>query len=322
MKYPKYYIGPMTKNVVDAIAEFYNETNNKIGLIPSRRQIEWNGGYVNNWTTKEFSKYSKNIILKRDHAGPGQGYKDDNGFKSLEHDCKYLNMIHIDPWKKYSKYEDGLAWTISMIEFCYNLNPNIEFEVGTEEAIRRFEPEELNQLIKDLKSNLESKIFNQIKYLVIQSGTSLKGNLNTGEYNKNRLSAMIKVAKSWSLLSKEHNGDYIPIDLIKEKMLLGLDSINIAPEFGQIETKVYLNKIKNNTDLFGKLYKICYNSNRWKKWVDKNFDPENNKEELINICGHYILSSDEFISKIKSNFKDIDLEIKIKIKEKLNELYR
>ena len=105
-------------------------------------------------------------------------------------------------------------------------------------------------------------------------------------------------------------------------MLLGLDSINIAPEFGQIETKVYLNKIKNNTDLFGKLYKICYNSNRWKKWVDKNFDPENNKEELINICGHYILSSDEFISKIKSNFKDIDLEIKIKIKEKLNELYR
>ena len=25
-----------------------------ITLIPSRRQIEWNGGYVNNWTTESF----------------------------------------------------------------------------------------------------------------------------------------------------------------------------------------------------------------------------------------------------------------------------
>jgi len=322
MKYPKYYIGPMTKNVVDAIAEFCNETDNKIGLIPSRRQVEWDGGYVNNWTTKDFSNYSNNLLLKRDHAGPGQGYTDDDGYESLKHDCKHLNMIHIDPWKKYPKYKDGLFWTIEMIKYCYDINPSIEFEIGTEEAIRKFEPEELNQFVKDLKFNLESKIFNQIKYLVIQSGTSLKGNLNTGKFNKNRLLDMIKVAKSWRLLSKEHNGDYIPIDLIKEKMLLGLDSINIAPEFGQIETKVYLNKIKNNTELFGILYKICYNSNRWKKWVDKNFNPENNKEELINICGHYILSSNEFISKIKSNFEDIDLEIKMKIKEKLNELYR
>ena len=28
-------------------------------LIPSRRQIEYNGGYVNNWSTKEFSDYIK-----------------------------------------------------------------------------------------------------------------------------------------------------------------------------------------------------------------------------------------------------------------------
>ena len=57
MKYPKYYIGPMSKNIVDAIIEFCNETNNKIGLIPSRRQVERDGGYVNNWSTKEFSEY-------------------------------------------------------------------------------------------------------------------------------------------------------------------------------------------------------------------------------------------------------------------------
>ena len=311
--YPKYYIGPMSKNIVDAIIEFFNETGNEIGLIPSRRQVEWDGGYVNNWNTEEFSKYSNKLLLKRDHAGPGQGYIDDNGYESLKHDCSYIDMINIDPWKKYPKYEDGLQWTIEMIEFCYNLNSNMEFEVGTEEAIRRFEPEELDMLLNDLHVRLEEKIFTQIKYLVIQSGTSLKGNSNTGEYDKDRLLDMIKIAKSWNLFSKEHNGDYISVDLIKEKMNLGLDSINIAPEFGLIETLSYINE---GIDI-DKFWKICYDSKRWEKWVNSDFNPHTQKLDLIKICGHYILSNPEFL-KIKPNIDNI---IKLNIQQKLNKLY-
>ena len=74
----------------------------------------------------------------------------------------------------------------------------------------------------DLYNSLPTKIFKQIKYLVIQSGTSLKETTNTGEYDKGRLLSMINVAKHWGLISKEHNGDYIPSTLIKEKMSLGL----------------------------------------------------------------------------------------------------
>ena len=314
MKYPKYYIGPMSKNVVDAINEFCSETNNKIGLIPSRRQVEWDGGYVNNWSTETFSKYTSKLILKRDHSGPGQGYTDDDGFKSLKYDCKYLNMIHIDPWKKYPKYEDGFAWTVDMIKFCYLQNPNIEFEVGTEESIRKFDTIDINNLLKDLKLNLTSKEFNQIKYVVIQSGTSLKGNINTGAYDKNRLISMVEIVKKYGLLSKEHNGDYIPVNLIKEKMELGLDSINIAPEFGLIETLSYINEGIN----VDKFWKICYNSKRWEKWVDQNFDPITQKLDLIKICGHYVLSHPDFL-KIKIN---IDNKIKSNIKNKLNELFK
>jgi hypothetical protein len=311
---PKYFIGPMSKNIVDAIIEFCNETNNQIGLIPSRRQVEGDGGYVNNWTTEQFSEYTKmKLVLKRDHAGPGQGYNDDDGYKSLEEDCKFFNTIHIDPWKKYPKYEEGLQWTIDMITFCYNLNRSITYEIGTEEAIRRFDSTELDMLLNDLHVRLEEDIFNQIKYLVIQSGTSLKGNTNTGEYNKTRLLDMVKIAKSWNLISKEHNGDYIPVELIKEKMSLGLDSINIAPEFGLIETQTYLD---NGIDL-DKFWKICYDSKRWEKWVSSKFDPFTQKEELIKICGHYILSNPEF-QKIKPN---IDNLIKSNIKKKLNELF-
>ena len=311
---PKFYIGPMSLNVVDSILEYTQETGNPIGLIPSRRQVEWDGGYVNRWTTEFFSKYANKIILKRDHSGPGQGYTDDDGFKSLEHDCKYLDMIHIDPWKKYQSYEEGLTWTLKMIKFCYKLNPNIEFEVGTEESIRKFEAIDIDILLTDLRLNLTTKEFNQIKYAVIQSGTSLKENINTGEYDKDRLTSMIKIVKKHDLLSKEHNGDYISVELIKEKMDLGLDAINIAPEFGLIETLSYIN---GGIDI-DKFWKICYDSKRWEKWVNSDFDPITQKLDLIKICGHYVLSNPEFL-KIKPN---IDNKIKINIKNKLHELGR
>ena len=314
MEQIKYFIGPMTKNVTDAILEFSEETDNLIGFIPSRRQVEWDGGYVNNWTTQQFAEYvDGRLPIKRDHSGPGQGYTDDDGFKSLKEDCKYLDYIHIDPWKKYPNYEDGLEWTLKMIEFCYELNPNIQYEIGTEQAIREFNVDELDTLVSDINKRLPFQIFKKITHLVIQSGTSLKGNVNTGEYNSERLEGMVEVASKWGLISKEHNGDYIPIELIKEKMSAGLDSINIAPEFGLIETISY---IESNIDI-DKFWKICYDSNRWVKWVDDSFDPINQKEDLIKICGHYVLSHPDFIS-IKPNIDDV---IKQNVKKKLYELY-
>ena len=316
----KYFIGPMSKNIVDAIVEFCANTGNTIGLIPSRRQVEWDGGYVNNWTTEEFSKYVTTLPLQRDHGGPGQGNRDDDGYESLAHDAKHLQLIHIDPWKKYPKFSDGLEKTIEMIKFAYELNPTLIFEVGTEEAIRPFDAEELDLLVKGLRSALPEEVYWQIKYLVIQSGTSLKGTNQTGNYDSTRLVEMIEVAKSYDMLSKEHNGDYISVEVIHEKFKLGLDAINIAPEFGLIETQTYLSEIKDSK-LFDKFWQICYDSKKWVKWVNPGFDPYYNKEQLIKISGHYVLSNPAFLSDIKAQFPGIDERIKQNVTKKLNELY-
>jgi hypothetical protein len=324
---PKYFIGPMSKNIVDTIIEFCNETNSTISLIPSRRQVEWDGGYVNNWTTKEFTEYVKSktdkILIVRDHSGPGQGQSDDDGYQSLLEDCKYLDLIHIDPWKKYPAFNLGLKETIRMIEYCYDLNPNIQYEIGTEEAIRRFEPYELNDLVHELKSRLNPEVYNQIKYLVIQSGTSLKETNQTGNYDSGRLKEMIGICKHYNFISKEHNGDYIPISTIKEKFDLGLDSINIAPEFGLIETLTYLKEIEESWDfkVVDDFWRICFESKKWEKWVNKDFNPHIQKRDLIKICGHYVLSYPEFIENIKNKFPNIDQKIKTNIKNKLKELH-
>ena len=310
----KFYIGPMSKNVVDAVIEFTEETGNKIGFIPSRRQVEYNGGYVNNWTTKEFSEYvNGRVPIERDHGGAGQGYTDDDGVKSFETDAEYLDIIHIDPWKKYPNLYDGINETSVNMNMIYKKNPKVLFEIGTEEAIRQFTPDELNELIRSMS---DYEFFENIKYAVVQSGVGIDlGNrVNTGKYDEARLSEFIDVCKYWNILSKEHNGDYLSNQEMKDKFSVGLDAINIAPEFGQFETLCYLEEMGDDIEDY---YKICYDSKRWEKWVSSDFIPNKNKKELIKICGHYVLS-DEAFKNIKPN---IDEKIKSAIKNKLKDMF-
>ena len=299
--------GPMSKNIVDVLIENSNKFKKPITIIPSRRQIEWNGGYVNNWTTENFckyvKKYSKFITLQRDHAGPGQGIDDDDGFLSLEYDCQYFDSIHIDPWKKYAKLEDGIKWTIDMINFCYNKNNNLYFEVGTEEAIRPFTVNEVEYLLENIKKKLSNEIFSRIIFCVIQSGTSLENGKNTGNYNKNRLKEMVSIVEKYKILSKEHNGDFLDENIINERFKYGLNSINIAPELGIFETKIILEQLNESQIL--DFYNICFKSNKWIKWVNKDFIPEENKIKLIEICGHYQFSNSAFL-KIKNKIANID----------------
>ena len=110
----RYFIGPMSKNVVDAVLEFNYEFGDIFGLLPSRRQVEYNGGYVNDWNTEEFHSYVRyasfdmTTLIERDHSGAGQGYEYDDGYESLKEDCKFVDLIHIDPWKNHQGYSDGI----------------------------------------------------------------------------------------------------------------------------------------------------------------------------------------------------------------------
>ena len=320
MKLPKLYVGPMSKNVVDSILEFSEENNISIGFIPSRRQVEFSGGYVNNWTTKSFSDYvSKRAIIERDHGGPGQGLNDDDGSMSFAEDSKHFDIIHIDPWKKITDIVKGSRFTAKSISQLVSKNPNLLFEIGTEESIRRFSAKELQKMIEIIKGELSPDTFKKIKYCVIQSGVGLDlANMtNTGKYSKGRLQKMIKICDKYDLEAKEHNGDYLTGDQVRARFSEGLSAINIAPEFGQIETMCYYNNM--NTQAKEKFYEICFKSGRWKKWVSSSFNPNENRKDLIRICGHYVFSDPEF-QKIMPDIKHlVDNKIKDRLKELLLE---
>lgn len=312
----------MSKNVVDCVIEH----KYPIGLIPSRRQVDFNGGYVNKWNTKEFSSYVKsknsNVLLCRDHGGEGQGQTPDDGYESYFCDSEYFDLIHIDPFKSSSNLSEAAKKTVDNIKYCHAKNNSMFYEVGTEQAIFKYEPDELKDFLIFLQKNLTEEQFNKIKYVVIQSGTGLdlSTRTNIGNFNNTRLLRFIDVVKSFNFLSKEHNGDYL-IDSggIEMRFANGLDAINIAPEFGQIESNYYLNECKSNKQTFDKLYNLCYNSEKWKKWLKDSTNVS--ESQMIMTCCHYILSDKVFIEEVKSLFPEADSIIQKKISSQLKLLY-
>lgn len=317
MIFPKYYIGPMSKNVVDCVIK--HSQKHPIGLIPSRRQVDYCGGYVNKWDTASFSNYlkKKKVLLCRDHGGPNQGLDVDDGMQSFLDDCEHLNLIHIDPFKDSTSIYEAAEKTVTYIKLCFAKNPNVFYEVGTEEAIFKYEPEHLSWFLTCLKVFLSEEEFAQIKYAVVQSGTrlDLSTRTNTGNFNNGRLLNFIEVVKNFGLMSKEHNGDYL-IDSfdVETRYASGLDAINIAPEFGQIESEFYLEQTKGSS-LFDVLYEICYTSGKWKKWIPD--ESRVSKEQIIITCGHYILSDQQFEEKVKVHFPTADKLIQKRITSKL-----
>lgn len=275
----------MSKIIVDVIKEL----DDRFALLPTRRQVDWDGGYVNNWTTESFYDYVRkdsDVLLERDHSGPGQGRIDDDGFDSYKEDSKFFDIVHIDPWKKYQDFDEGVNKTIEIIKFIYNRNPSVKYEIATEEAIRKFTIEEIDSFIDILRYELTTDMFENIEYFVVQSGVHLDlvEMKNIGNFNIENLKLMVSHIKKHNIKTKEHNGDYLSNEEYIVRFDNGLDSINIGPEIAQIQTLVYLDYM--TTEQIDEYFQICLDSKKWERWVNKDFD-FSNKRKLIQVCGHY-----------------------------------
>jgi hypothetical protein len=302
----------MSKQIVDSVIELQSD---RFGLLPTRRQIDYDGGYVNGWDTTTFYEYVRSksdIVLERDHSGPNQGKSDDDGYISYKHDTNYFDIIHIDPWKITGNDKKiGVTQTVNSMTNLYHINPNLKYEILTEETIIRIEDFELNSILTFLNNNLKEEIFSNIEFVVIQSGVELDlvNMKNSGHFNLQRLKSMVDICKRFDKKTKEHNGDYLTNEELELRFDNGVDSLNIGPEIAQIQTLTYLEHM-NETQI-DEFYEICLNSKKWERWVNGDFDI-NNKRKLIQVCGHYCYDLYEL--------PKIDSIIKEKIQNKLNSL--
>jgi tagatose-1,6-bisphosphate aldolase non-catalytic subunit AgaZ/GatZ len=328
-------VGPMSVNCVDSVLELTNEYNVPIILIASRRQIDseqFNGGYVNNWTTSEFANYVrnkdkvKNVILARDHGGPWQNNNEiekkmnpDQAMRSAKDSFKSdidagFEILHIDPSIDINgpvpkdKLMDRL---FELYEYCWDYakksNKEIAFEVGTEEQSGSTNtPDNLNETL-----HLIEKFCNKNKilfpsFVVIQTGTKVMEMRNIGSFDsplrvENEIAAeiqvpkMIEICKNFNIFMKEHNTDYLSDQSLLWHPRLGIHAANVAPEFGVAETVAFLQILENNNlrSLALKFIELSHNSKKWQKWMLPNSTASVREKALIS--GHYIFSTPECI---------------------------
>lgn len=299
--------GPMSKEIIDIIFDYSIEKNKKIMIIASRNQIDTEkigGGYV--FSTEKFFEYiknknRKNVLICRDHCGPFFNVSEKvmnfndavvNTKKTIEEDINNgFDLIHIDTslcgGREYTCAED-------LFKFSLNINPNILFEFGTEENVGKSVGE--NKYIEDVK--FASHFSDHIEFVVGQTGSYVFEDKQYGIFDNISTKKLVDAANKYNVKFKEHNADYLFVDQIRSRKNTGVHAVNIAPEFGVIQTRL-LKEMSNNNE-YKEFYNYVINSNKWKKWVN-----ECSNDLKFLVAGHYCFNSDEY----KKLIDTIDYEL-------------
>ena len=93
------------------------------------------------------------------------------------------------------------------------------------------------------------------------------------------------------MLLKQHNTDYLRIEILKKLPSLNIDAANVAPEFGYVESFAIYNFLRkfNQNKILEKFLELSFKSNKWKKWLKTNSKLTDLEKSLL--AGHYIFGT-------------------------------
>ena len=324
-------VGPMSSICVDAAIELANEHDVPLILIASRRQVdseEFGGGYVNNWTTSEFSDYvldrdkKGKILLARDHGGPWQNNKEKDsklGFRRAMDSAKAsfladieagFQILHIDPSVDIHgqpNIDEVLQRIFELYEYCWRqaqaLHREVIFEIGTEEQSGSTNSqEELEYTLNAVHNFCKKYHFPPPSFVVIQAGTKVMETKNIGSFDSPvrvadeipseiQLPKMIEICDKFGIFMKGHNTDYLSDEALQWHPRLGIHAANVAPEFGVAETCSLVDTLESNgmEDLAQRFLKLAYDSMKWDKWMLPETRATDRDRAII--AGHYVFAT-------------------------------
>lgn len=311
---PDLAIGPMSPEIVEAVFYYSNFFRLPLMLIASKNQVDYAGGYVNNWTTKEYMAYVKEmrkrypaakVKICRDHCGPGfnGNYDLKDVYKTIDADIKEgFDLIHIDFCKHKGSAEEKLKESKKAILYCLKKNPKIELEIGTDEN------QGTNYSLPNLKEWEREidffKTFCKPTYYVVQTGSLVMEIGQVGNFNKDFVAKVSKLLRSKGLKLKEHNADYLSKQDIKERIGL-VDAMNNAPQFGVVQTATVLQRALIYGIPINDFLEEVYKGGKWKKWLKDN--TAENKMLCSVIAGHYHFTSKSYKEIVRrlSEYEDV-----------------
>ena len=353
-------VGPMSHNLLRAALELAKEKEFPLILIASRNQVDsdrFGGGYVCSFDQKRFieatDKIAKEIGFNglcyfcRDHGGPWQRDAERNnklpvdeameiGLQSYFDDAEAgFDLLHIDPTKD-PHCGVGVVPLDVVLERTMYLITRIEeerakrgwkelaYEVGTEETLGGLiDPAVFEDFIAKLKVRLEAKGLPMPLFVVGQTGTLTRLTSNVGHYDTPTATNLSNITHKYGTGLKEHNGDYLSNAILLEHPVIGLDAMNVAPEFGLVETEALLELITiedkfiekaKRSDLRRILSEHAVKGERWRKWmvgdqrtasVEEIMKDAETVKLITSMCGHYTLEDPEVKAAIKVLNKNI-----------------
>jgi D-tagatose-1,6-bisphosphate aldolase subunit GatZ/KbaZ len=356
-------IGPMSPALIQACFELGKEKDLPLMFIASRNQVdadEFGAGYVNNWDQFRFAADLKAVAEKvgfdgdyflcRDHGGPWQRDKERKDHipeseamvlarRSYEVDMDAgFDLLHIDPTKdpyvvgKAIDIEIVLQRTVELIQFCedYRQKKGLKqfyYEVGTEEtnggltSIEAFE-----EFIIELNTRLDVAGLPRPLFIVGQTGTLTRLTRNVGHFNDVQANQLSDISNRYGVGLKEHNGDYLPDDILLKHPGLGITAMNVAPAYGTWETRAYLTLHEVEKDLASKslipaasnfktvLTRACVLSHKWEKWItdehknkseEQIFNEPDLLKEILELSGHYNYEKNDVVAEMKKMFSNL-----------------
>lgn len=341
-------VGPMSYNLLRAALELAKEKEFPLILIASRNQVDsdrFGGGYVCSFDQNRFIETTEKIAKEigfdglcyfcRDHGGPWQRDAERNnklptdeameiGLQSYLDDAKAgFDLLHIDPTKD-PHCGEGVVPLEVVLERTMYLITRIEeerakngwkelaYEVGTEETLGGLiDPKVFEDFIAKLKDQLEAKGLPMPLFVVGQTGTLVRLTTNVGHYDTPTATNLSNITHKYGTGLKEHNGDYLSNSILLEHPVIGLDAMNVAPEFGLVETEALLELIKTEEKFVDKakqsnlgriLSEHAVKGERWRKWmvgdkrkatVEEMLKDEEAVKMITSMCGHYTLEDKE-----------------------------
>ncbi len=350
-------IGPMSPMLLQATLELSMEQDFPIMFIASRNQVdadEFGAGYVSGWDQHRFVAaidamaqkigYNGLYYVCRDHGGPWQRDEERKaklpeqeamarGLRSYMVDVDAgFDLLHIDPTKD-PDYSEGtvpmdivLNRTVELIEKieAYRVQNNVAplgYEVGTEETNGGLTgTEAFETFIKRLCAMLKEKNLPTPNFIVGQTGTLTRLTENIGHYSTENAQKLSAIAAEFGMELKEHNGDYLPDQLLLMHPALKVSSSNVAPEFGVDETRAYIELanlearlyeegvLKEKGDFLPVFRRAAVGTGRWRKWmvgdvgsytVEQVLADDELTTLITDISGHYTFESEPVAAVLK-----------------------
>lgn len=288
----------MSPEIIEAVFRHSHKYRKQLMLICSRNQVDESSGYV--FTTQQYvdyiakmeRKYAKsNVIVCRDHCGPGFGAdtgKDLDGTKNtircdLEHG---FDLIHIDLCLAQGmSHEDKICNTLDLMRYARDILSDVMFEIGTDENIGVAEVN-IDRIVADI--NRCQNVANPTFY-VVQTGSLVYEVHNAGSFGAEKVRDMHQALQTCGTKLKEHNADYLTTKQIIDRNGI-VDAVNIAPQLGVVQTSHVLSKaLLYGIDAQPFISEVVHGG-EWEKWSDS----PNNHHLCALVAGHYHFNGPEY----------------------------